>query len=109
MSTPTFSINSGASIPGVQANWQRVEKRRTLAGIEYQAYALHTWEIAQMEMTTFETLRAARGTVLSSLATTAIADVNNGATYTNAEITVVSGSQTGRRATGVRVEFRVKI
>lgn len=109
MATPTFSINGGSNIPGVSANWQRVEKRRTPAGITWQDYALHTWDAAQMEMATYESLRAAQGTVLSSLATTDIEDVNNGATYTSAEITAVSGSQTGRRATGVRVEFKAKV
>lgn len=109
MTTPTFAINGGANIPGVTATWQRLEKRWTPAGIEWQAYALHTWDIAQMEMGVFLALRAKRGRVLSSLATTNIADINSGATYTDAEIITVSGSQLGRRAVNVRVEFRVKL
>lgn len=110
MATPTFSINGGAAIPGVTASWQLLVKRQTPAGIEWQDYAMHTWDIAQAEMTVFETLRAAQGRVLSIMATTDIEDINNGANYTSAEITsIVAGSQTGRRATGVRVEFRVKI
>ena len=109
MATPTFAINGGAALSGVLASWQRVEKRWTPARIVWQDCAIHTWDIAQMEMNDFETLRALRGRVLSSLATTNINSINSGATYTNAEIISVYGSQIGRRAVNVRVEFRVKI
>jgi hypothetical protein len=109
MATPTFVVNTTIACYGVFAGWQRVQKRRTPGGITWQNYALHTWDISQMEMSVFLSLLALQGQRLTSLATTAIGDVNNGATYTSAEITTLSGAQTGRRAVDVRIEFRVDI
>ena len=85
-------------------------KRKNADGsIEYQPYALHIWQIAQMEMDIYLSLLAQSGKRLTSLATTNINDVNNGATYTNAEVSVVNAQQIGRRAVGIRCEFRVDV
>ena len=109
MATPTFAINSGNSLPGMQADWQRVPKRKNVDGtIDYQPWSRHWWDIEEMEMSEYETLQALSGTVLTSLDTTDIDDKNNGATYTSAEVGVVNCRQQGRQARGVRVEFRVK-
>lgn len=109
MATPTFVVNGSITCYGVTAEWQRQARRRNGDGsITWQEMASHTWDIPQMEMSTFLSLQALAGSTLSSLATTAITDRNNGATYTTAEIvSVVNASQVGRRAVGVRVEFRV--
>lgn len=109
MTTPTFVINSTITAHGVVANWQRVVKRQNADGTTtYQPYWLHTWDIAQMEMTTFLGLQALQGQALTSLATTTVTDRNNAATYTSVTMSLVSGQHTGRRVTGVRLEFRVK-
>ena len=108
--TVAFSINGGSAIPGVIAAWQRVAKRRNTDGsITWQNYALHRWTIAQMEMSACLSLLAQSGKRLTSLATSNINDVNNGATYTSAELTVVNYQQVGRRAVGIRCEFRADI
>jgi hypothetical protein len=111
MATPTFSINGGSNLAGIRASWQQVVKRRQSDGkIIYQNYALHTWDIEQMEMSAYLSLVAQAGKRLTSLATTNIDDINNGATYSSAEILgVVGGEQVGQRMTGIRVEFRVDV
>lgn len=109
MTTPTFAVN-GTTCHGVSANWERVVRRQNADGTaEYQPYARHTWEIGQMSMVAFEALQSLIGRRLVSLATTDIDDRNSAATYTSAEMGLVSAEHTGRRATGVRVEFRVDI
>jgi hypothetical protein len=61
-------------------------------------------------MSTFLALNLQQGQQLTSLATTTLADVNNGATYTSAEIVeMVNCAQVGRRATNLRVVFRVDV
>jgi hypothetical protein len=110
VATPIFSVNGGAAIPGVVANWQRVQKRRQSNGvIVYQNYALHTWSIEQMDMAAFLAFRTLQGNRLTSLATTDIDDRNNGATYTAAEVKLIICNQVGRRATAIQIEFRVDI
>lgn len=111
MATPTFIINGSITCYGVTADWQRQVKRRNGDGTTaFQPFALHIWDIPQMEMSTFVALQTLGGAILSSLATCDIDDRNNGATYTDAEIvSVINTAQIGRRATGVRVEFRVGV
>jgi hypothetical protein len=110
MATPVFTINGSISFYGVKAEWQRVIKRKNADGsITYQPYALHTWTIPQMEVSTFLSLQALSGQRLTSLATTNINDVNNGATYSSVELSVVNCTQVGRRATGITASFRVDV
>lgn len=110
MATPTFVINGTITFHGVVASWERVPKRKNSDGsIDYQPYALHTWQIAQAEMDSYLSLLAQSGHRLTSLATTNINDVNNGATYTSVELSVVNCQQVGRRAVGIRCEFRVDV
>lgn len=111
MATPTFVINSTITFYGVKAEWQRVPKRKNSDGsIDWQPYAMHTWDVLQMEMDTFLDLQALSGARLTSLATTDIEDRNNGATYTAAEIVeMVNTSQVGRRATSCRCVFKVDV
>lgn len=110
MATPTFVVNGTITCYGVIADWQRQAKRVNSDGtITYQPYALHTWDIEQMEIATFLLLQAQQGQRLTSLATTDIDDRNNGATYTSAEMGIISGQQTGRRAVNVHIEYRVDI
>lgn len=110
-SIPAFIIDSSLAFHGVQATWERVPKRKNNdATITYQPYALHTWDIPQMDATTFEALQELQGQVLTSLQTTDIDHRNRPVTYTDAEIIgVVSGRQEGRRITGARVTFRVDV
>jgi len=110
MATPTFVVNGSITFHGVQSTWQRVVKRKNADGsIDYQPYALNVWEISQAEMSSYLSLLAQSGHRLTSLATTDIEDVNNGATYTSAELAVVNCQQVGRRAVGIRCEFRVDV
>jgi hypothetical protein len=110
MALPTFVINGTITLAGVKAEWQRAPKRVNADGTTtWQNYALHTWEIPQMTMANFESLRALQGTQLTSLATTTLADRNVGATYTVVEVGLVNCQQVGRRATNVHLEFRVDI
>jgi len=111
LADPAFQINAGSEVYGVRADWQRVVKRvNTDGSIVYQPYALHTWDIAQMEISAFLELAAQQGQVLTSLTTTDIDQRNTAQTYTAAEIvSAVNTRQAGRRAVGVRVEFRVGV
>ena len=110
MATPTFVVNGTITAYGVKAEWQRVPKRQNSDGtVTWQNYAVHTWDVPQMEMDTYLSLLAQSGKRLTSLATTNIDDVNNGATYTAVELAVVNAQQIGRRAVGIRCEFRVDI
>lgn len=109
--TIAFAVNGSTFAAGIQANWQRPVKRKNNDGtVEYQDCAIHTWEAATMDMTEYEVLRAAQGQVLTSLVTTTTDDPNTENEYTGAEITSVArAQQVGRRVTGVRVEYRVKV
>lgn len=111
MALPTYSINGSITFYGVQSEWQRVAKRRNANGsVTWQNYAMNTWLIAQMEVSTFLSLQALSGHRLTSLATNDIEDVNTGITYISAEIVeVVNAAQIGRRATSVRCVMRVDI
>ena len=110
MATPVFTINGSITFHGVVASWQRVPKRKNSDGsITYQPYSLHTWAIAQAEMSSYLSLLAQSGQRLESLATTNINDVNNGATYTSVEVDVVNAAQVGRRAVGITASFRVDV
>lgn len=110
MATPTFSVNGGAAIPGVIAKWEALPKRNRLNGVvDLQPMYRHTWDIPQMTVSQFEALQALSGQVLTSLETTTYNDFNNGDTYINAEMGLITGSQVGRRMTNVRIEFRVKL
>lgn len=110
MATPTFAVNGGPDLPGVNSNWQRLPKRKNTDGtIEYLSWALNTWHVPEMSMANFETLQAMSGAVLISLDTTDIDDRNNGAQYTDAELDVVNGRHVGLRVLDVRLAFRVKV
>lgn len=108
MAIPVFQIN-GTTIHGVTANWQRVIKRETPEGIVYQDWLIHTWDIEQQGMTAALVIQALAGNDISSLATTDVDDRANGATYTNVEmISMANYTHVGKRATSLRVEFRIK-
>ena len=110
MTTPTFSINGGSAIPGVTAKWEVLPKRVRLNGVaDFQAMYRHSWDIPQMTVSQYETLQALSGQPLTSLATTQYSDFNDAATYTTAEMGLVTGYQIGQRMTGIRIEFRVKL
>ncbi len=111
MATPTFVINGTITAYGVKAEWQRVPKRQNSDGtVTWQNYAMHTWDVPQMEMDTYLSLLALSGHRLTSLATTDLNDRNNGASYASAEIVeVINTQQIGRRATSCQVTFRVDI
>jgi len=107
----TFALNGGDGIPGVQAAWERVIKRRNNVGtIEYQNYALHYWDIAVIEGATYDTVKLLQGTRLPSLETTDIDNPNQQATYSSAEIIgAIGGQHVGLQVNGVRITFKVDI
>lgn len=110
MAIPIYSINGAITFYGVTSEWQRVVKRKDADGsIEYQNYALNIWQISQAEMSSYLSLLAQSGHRLTSLETNDINDVNEAATYTSVELAVVNCQQVGRRAVGVRCEFRVDV
>ena len=110
MAAPTYVVNS-TTFYGVKANWQQVIKRKNCDGsIDYQPYALHTWDISTAEMASFLALNLVQGQSLTSLQTVDIDDSDAGATYTDVELTeIVNTAQVGMRATGLRVVFRVSV
>lgn len=107
----SHQVNSGTMIPGVSANWQRQAKRTNDDGsVDWQDYAILSWEIPQATMEVYEELRAVQGKVLTNLVSTDIDNRNEPKLYSYAElISVVQVQQVGRRATGLRAEFRVKV
>jgi hypothetical protein len=110
MATPTYQVNGSITLYGVRSTWSRVPKRTNSDGTtDWQPYLLNVWDIAEMEESTFQALRALQGAALTSLATNAVEDRNNGDTYTDVELSIVNGSQVGRRITNVHLEFRVRI
>lgn len=110
MTTPTYAVN-GITCHGVTTTWESVVKRQNADGtLELQPYVRHTWDIPQMEMSTFLSLQALQGTVLDSLATNDPFDRNSAVTYSGSvDMALISGQHVGRRAVGVRVEFRVLV
>lgn len=105
-----FSVNGGDLVHGVKANWQRLAIRKRDDGtLDLHPWARHTWDIASMDMATYLALQALHGQALTSLVTTDIDNRNVEKTYTSAILESVRGQQVGRRMTGVRVEFRVKV
>lgn len=110
MTTPTYQVNGSITFHGVRSDWQRIPKRTRADGVtEWQDYAINTWDIGQAEMSAFESLRSLQGAALSSLATNDPADRNEAATYTTVEVGLVNAAQTGRRAVGLHIEFKVKV
>lgn len=110
MAQPTFAVNGGTNLPGIEARWERVVKRKNVDGsIDYQPWALHIWEARIMTMSEFETLQALAGDVLTSLDTTDIDDRNNGTQYTSVEVSLVNCRHQAIQALDVRIEFRVDV
>lgn len=110
MTAPVYTVNGSITFYGVRSSWQRVPKRVNSDGTtDWQPYLINSWDIAQAEMSSYEALRALQGAALTSLATNAVEDRNNGDTYTDVELSLVNGSQVGRRITNVHLEFRVKV
>ena len=107
--TIAYSINGGAEIHGVQANWQRVPIRQEDTGaITYNNWAIHTWSIDVVPMATFQTLKAAEGDSLTTLETNDIDDRNNATVYGSVILeSLVNGQHTGLNVTGVQLTFRV--
>lgn len=105
-----FSVNGGGLVHGVKANWQRQAIRKRDDGSQdLHPWARHTWDAASMDMATYLALQALHGQALASLVTTDIDNRNVEKTYTSAILESIRGQQVGRRMTGVRVEFRVKV
>lgn len=111
MTTPTYTVNGSITLYGVRSDWQRLPKRTNNDGtVTYQEWAINTWDVPQATMANYEALRALQGAALASLATNDIDDRNEAATYSDGvEVGLVNAAQTGRRAVGLRVEFRVKV
>ncbi len=108
--TVVFSINGGAELNGVFAQWKRAIKRKRADGeIEYQPHAIHTWKIPQMDATSFLTLQALQGQVLTELKTNDIESRNSGAAYTDAVMRLINGRQQGMRMLDINIEFRVDV
>lgn len=106
------AVNGGSVIHGVNVDWQRIPKRKNAGGsIDYQDWALCTWQIDQLEMSLYLALQALGGQVLSSLTTSDIDRRNFQRTYSNAEVVgpVNAGAHVGLRATDIRVTFRVGV
>ncbi len=105
----TYSINGGNEIHGVESDWQRQPVRQNADGTtDFNDWSLNIWQLAEMDMAEFETIRALQGTALTSLETNDIDDRNVAATYTTVILTgVVNGQQIGRRMTNVTLTFRV--
>lgn len=110
MALPVYTVNGSITFNGVVSTWNRIARRTNADGsITYQAYWVNTWDIGQATMAAYEALRTLQGAALTSLATNDPTDHNEAATYTTVEVGLVNCQQAGRRAVGVRAEFKVKI
>ncbi len=109
--TVTYSINSGATIHGVQSSWKRIPIRTDSDGtITYSDFSLNIWDIPVISLTNFETLRTAQGTTLTSLESNDIDTINAGETYTVVTLEgVINGGQLGREMHSVKATFRVQV
>jgi hypothetical protein len=111
MATPTYSINGGTQVHGVEAGWQRVPLRHNDDGtVTWSDWARHMWRAAVMETATYLEFQAvhAAGGLLSSIETNDIDDRNTNATYTDAQLVKLNGNHLGRNVVNVAAEFRVK-
>jgi hypothetical protein len=106
-----YSINGGSEVHGVVSGWENVPVRQDDDGtINYSPLAINRWHIAQMDMTTWETLRAARGDTLTSLETNDIDDRNTGKAYPLVTFErLEGGEQRGQRVLNTIAIFRVDI
>lgn len=109
MATPTYSINAGTQLHGIDADWQRQPIRTNDDGtLTYNDWARHIWRTQIMPVAEYIELQEALRNGLSSIETNDIDSRNSNKTYTNVIMENVSGEQDGRNIIGISVEFRVK-
>lgn len=112
MATPTYSINGGTQVYGVQSDWQRQAARVNDDGtIDYTPSAVNIWTMGTVLMTTYEELRAAWRSSLTSLETNDIDNRNTGKTYsTNIFFeSLTDGGQVGINMVNVVCRFRLDV
>lgn len=110
--TPTYSINAGTAIHGVNSVWERQVKRVNVDNtIDYLPGAVNIWTLPVCNMTTWETLIAARGAALTSLETNNIYARNSARTYSvNVFFEELSaGDHQGLNMLNVTCRFRVDV
>ena len=105
-----YQVNSTAITAGVQAQWEPIQTKNGGRGVpSYSDFYRHTWSIAEIDVATYLTLEALKGTALTSLDTTDQSSPNTAANYTTAKCVTVSGRQLGHLMQDVQVEFLVKV
>lgn len=108
MSLPVYRLN-GTTLHGVQAGWERVEKRTEASGVKvYQPMARHIWEIETVPVASYVAMEAAAGQLLT-LETSDFDDPTQGASYSADLVALSAAEQIGLNMTGVRLEFRVGV
>jgi len=106
--TIAYSINGGSEIYGIQSDWQQVPIRVGVDGVAtYNDWAINKWSIDTTDMTTWETLKAAEGTTLTSLETNDIDARNSSASYATVIFERLEGGQVGHLMRNVTCTFRV--
>ena len=109
--TVNYSLDGGSEVHGVISSWERVPVRQDDdSTINYSPIAINRWQMAQMDMVTWETLRAARGDILTSLETNDIDDRNTAKAYTTVIFErLEGGEQRGKRVLNTIAIFRVDV
>jgi len=110
--TIAYSMNGGTEIHGITSTWRKVPKRlNSDATNDFSPSAINTWDIEIIDMTNYETLVAAQGTLLASLETNDFDAQNSGKTYSSNVFLegVVGGLHQALNVLGLQVQFRVVI
>ena len=108
--TIAYSINGGSEIYGVTSTWERRRRRSKVDNqVTFTNMAVNVWRIPIVNMTTFETLRAAQGDSLTSLETNDPDARNTAIQYTTVTMGLVQGTHNNIRMTDVTVEFDVDL
>ncbi len=106
-----YSINAGTEIPGVFSSWQRQPARANTDGtIDFSDWAICIWNIPTIGLTNWETLRAAQGTLLTTLETNDIDLRNSSGQYDTAFLErLTSGAHQALQMLNIVATFRVEL
>ena len=105
----TFAINGTTITAGILAAWQPIQTETLATGKPaYSDWQRHTWRMSELDAATYDTIKALRGTSLTSVQTTQYNALNTQKSHTSGQrLMTVSGQQRGIRILNVQVEFLI--
>lgn len=104
----TYKVNTTTITAGIQAEWQPIQTETRGGGKPaYSDWQRHIWRMSELDHATYDTLKALRGTALTSVDTTEHDALNTQETYSDVRLMTVSGRQQGIRVLNVQVEFLI--